>query len=55
MNWLDVLILVLVLIPAALAVRHLWKRRGSGCCGNCACCPGCRGTAKEGKRHADAP
>lgn len=58
MGWLDMLILAAVLIPALFAARHLWKRRGEGCTGNCAGCPGCPGSRRMGKereRDADAP
>ncbi len=55
MGWLDWLILAAVLIPAALAAHHVWKRRGKGCGGNCADCPGCGAVGKEERRRADAP
>ena len=43
MSILDLLLLLLVAAVLALAVRSLWKARkkGSGCGGNCAGCPGC--------------
>lgn len=38
-HWLDIVLLGLIGLGVLAAVRSLWRRRGSGCCG----CGGCRG------------
>lgn len=39
MHWPDIVLLGLIGLGVLAAVRSLWRRHGSGCCG----CGGCRG------------
>ncbi|MBQ7547541.1 MAG: FeoB-associated Cys-rich membrane protein [Clostridia bacterium] len=37
MHLIDWILIALIALCAALAVRHMWKKRGA-CCGDCAAC-----------------
>jgi hypothetical protein len=56
MQALDFLIVGMILLLAALALRFLYRRGGCrgchGCGGRCSACPA---AGKGGKKHADAP
>lgn len=41
MNAIDIILLALVAAAVFFAGRHVWRRRGKGCCGECGSCAGC--------------
>ena len=41
MNGWDLVILVGIAIVVILALHGVWKKRGTGCDGNCTGCAGC--------------
>lgn len=52
----NLIVLLVLAIVVALAIRSLWRshKQGGHCNGGCACCGGCRGEKKE-KGSPDIP
>ncbi|MBC5580698.1 FeoB-associated Cys-rich membrane protein [Anaerofilum sp. BX8] len=48
MHLIDFVLIGLLALAAALAVRHWTRRRGRGCCGDCAACAArCAGRKRD--------
>ena len=48
----DIVIIAVLLLLVAAAVRYLFKRRGQGCCGGCTGCArrkGCPSAEEKGE------
>jgi hypothetical protein len=49
MTIIDWLILAAVAACVILALRHLHRQKGKGCCGDCGSCSGCSACRRQPK------